>query len=107
MRRARILAKKNKKKYPKNKRPGAKRKGVEDFPTEAVFRVDLKTGQMRLTNQRGDELLEDEDVTPEKLAEYGIEDNAKLLAVLSYAKCNTRHGGCVWKIVNNQRVLVW
>ena len=101
------MAKENNKKYPKNKRPRAKRKGVEDFPTEAVFRVDLKTGQMRITNQRGDELLEDKDVTPQKLAEYGIEDKSTLLAVLSYAKCAVRNGGCVWKIVNNQRVLVW
>lgn len=101
------MAKAKTKKYPKD-RPGTKRKGADDFPTEAVFRVDLKTGQMRVTNQRGDELPEDEDVTPAKLAEYGIQpDHAPLLAVLFYAKCNTRHGGCVWKIVGGRRVLVW
>ena len=98
------MAKAKAKKYPKNRGPGTK----EDEPTEAVFRVDLKTGQMKITNQRGDELLEDTDVTPATLAKYGIDpDDSKLLAVLFYAKCNIKHGGCVLKVVNGRQVLVW
>ena len=30
-----------------------------DEPTEAVFRVDLTTGKMRITDQKGDEIVED------------------------------------------------
>ena len=92
------------KKYPKNRRPKG---NGETHPTEAVFRVDLATGTMRITDQKGDLLPEDE-VTPEIIKESGIDtENSPLLAVLFYAKCNARAGGCVWKIVNGRRVLVW
>ena len=104
------MAKAKGKKYLKNGGPGAKGNGGDggDDPTEAVFRVDLKTGQMRITNQRGDELPEDKDVTPARLAEYGIEpDKSTLLAVIFYAKCKIKHGGCVVKIVNGRQVLIW
>lgn len=95
------------KKYPKYRGLAGKGNGSND-PTEAVFRIDLKTGQMRVTDQRGDELLEDTDVTPAALAKYGIEpDKSTLLAVLFYAKCNIKHGGCVLKVVNGRQVLVW
>ena len=76
-----------------------------DDPTEAVFRVDLKTGKMRVTDQKGDEIVEDP-VTPAKIAKYGIE-GSEFLGVIFYAKCNIKHGGCVIKIVNNREMLVW
>ena len=76
-------------------------------PTEAVFRVDLATGKMRITDQKGDDIVEDP-VTPEKLTKYGIQaDGSQLLAVIFYAKCNIKHGGCVIKIVNGREMLVW
>ena len=62
---------------------------------------------MRITDQRGDEIVEDP-VTPEKLDKYGIKaDSSDLLAVIFYAECNIKHGGCVIKIVNGRQVLVW
>jgi hypothetical protein len=77
-------------------------------PTEAVFRIDLATGKMRITDQKGDELPEDSDVTQQKIADYGIDtENSKFLAVLFYAKCNAKHGGCVWKMTPLGRVLIW
>jgi hypothetical protein len=98
--------------YPSKKlRKGIRPVGVNpnvESPTEAVFRIDLATGEMRITDQKGDKFTEDDDVTPAKIKEYGIEtENSKLLAVLFYAKCNAKHGGCVFKIVNGQQVLVW
>jgi hypothetical protein len=78
-------------------------------PTQAVFRVELADGKMRITDEKGDDLPEDEDVTPEKLEKYGIDTTkSELLAVLFYAKCNEDPpGGCVLKIVNGRQVLVW
>ena len=101
------MAKAKRRRYPgKEKNPPVNGNGGDD-PTEAVFRVDLATGKMRITDQKGDEVVEDP-VTPEKLAKYGIEaDGSQLLAVIFYAKCNIKHGGCVIKIVNGRQVLVW
>ena len=102
-------------KTKRNRCPGGKRKGRDlppngnggDEPTEAVFRVDLKTGKMRITDQKGDELVGGPSHAG-KTRRYGIEaDGSDLLAVIFYAKCNIKHGGCVIKIVRGREMLVW
>ena len=93
------------KKYSKNGPPRRPRGNGNDDPTEAVFRVDLETGKMRITDQRGDEIVEDP-VTPEKVTKYGITEWVPL-GQLFYAKCNIKHGGCTIRIINNKEVLIW
>jgi hypothetical protein len=87
------------------KNPPVNGNGGND-PTEAVFRVDLATGIMRITDQKGDVIKEDP-VTAEKIAKYGIKAEGELLAIIFYATCNIKHGGCVIKIVKGREVLVW